>query len=128
MDSKAYLEQLRAANLRRPEPKPIGGLLSLFRKSRARNGSERLSRFRIAWRNVSEKLLGPVAAEATEVTGHAKGELKVSCTSHPLAQELSQFRSAELLEALNQELDGKDRLAGLQIRATGRGRRKSLQS
>jgi len=128
MDPQQYLEQLRARTRRKPEPKPVGGLLLIMRKARGRNGSQRLSRFRDAWNVAAEKLLGPAAAQATEVIGHAKGELKISCTSHPLAQELSQFRSAELLAELNRELDGKDRLSKLLIRATGAGRRKSLRN
>lgn len=127
MDPRQYLEQLRSRARRKPEPVPVAGLLTALRKSRKRVAPARIERFRTAWQAVALRLLGPAAAAATEVTGQAAGELRVSVTSHPLAQELQLYRSNELVTELNKELGKKDNLARIRFKAGRASSRRSAQ-
>lgn len=121
MSTEAFLRQLRGQDpgqIRRPV-RAASGIVGEIQRARTFKQPTRLERFRKAWASAA----GEEIAANSSVASYKEGELRVVVQSQALAHELSVFRKAELVEAMNKALDKKDRIASIKF-TTGRARKR----
>ncbi|MCA8938364.1 MAG: DUF721 domain-containing protein [Planctomycetes bacterium] len=109
-----YLRHLREIRIKKKRPpQSIAEVLGNASFRNTLRKKSRLDRIKDAWRRIGDSLM----SEHTEVASFRSGEVRITCTSHAMASEYATHRHSELLDALNTELDGKDRVSRLNFRA-----------
>lgn len=108
------LRQLQERNPGRVAmPRQVASVLNALKQVRAFKSPTKLIRAQRAW----EAIAGEEIASVSKVTAFVKGDLKVTVSSQALVHELGRLRHDALVEAINVELDGKDRVARIVVRS-----------